>query len=92
MNCYIFTWDRYKDVGRQHILDFFDTLPEIKDWLATTGAILIISDALTAQAIYLKVHEKFPTLGFLITPTNIDYMWGFSSENTWDFIRKARRS
>jgi hypothetical protein len=89
MICYLLTWDRLKNTTgerRQEILDFLDTIPEIVNWRATTGIILLVSE-LTADEIIDKLHEKFPKLGFIVAPVNIDDVQGIANKETWDFIR-----
>lgn len=90
MNCYIFSWDRTgKDIDRQKILDFLDTISEVKNWKAVDGIILIVSDA-TAVQLNTQINQKFPTLRHLIAPITIDQIEGYTDQDTWDFIGNPR--
>jgi len=92
MTCYMLTWDRLKpDDGkrRQELMDFLDTIPEVVNWLGTTGVILLVSD-MGVDALNDKIHAKFPKLGFFILPVTSDMIGGNSTKLAWDFIANPK--
>jgi hypothetical protein len=78
-------------IDRQNILDFLNTLPnDVSIWRASTGAIFFASNS-TVKEISEKVHGKFPGLHFMISPIQIENIWGWTDKDTWEFIRTGRR-
>lgn len=92
MKCYLLTWDRLvvdDNKRRQEFIDFLDTIPEIVNWRASVGVILLVSD-LPAEIIQEKIRAKFPKeLGFLLVPINIHDAQGYTNRETWEFIRNS---
>jgi hypothetical protein len=87
MNCYLLTFHYTSLSERQVMLNFLDTVPEVLNWRAVSGAIFIISSTLT-----FKIHKGFPALNFFLTPvfgTNIN---GWADMETWDFISNPKSS
>jgi hypothetical protein len=89
MKCFTLIWQRTDKIKRQAILDVLDGLPLAANWFAATGAIFIASEN-TAQDLFEAIHEKLPDLGFIIIPTDIESVWGWESDNVWNFIRDPR--
>jgi hypothetical protein len=76
-------------IDRRSILDVLDTIPDVKNWRAHVGAILIASDS-TAENLFRKIHEKLPTLIFLIAPIEIEEVFGWTDQDTWEFISEPK--
>jgi hypothetical protein len=90
MTLYIFTWRRDDKVPRQKILDFLDTLTEVSDWHASTGAIFFRS-TLSGNELTDKFHAQFPDLFFAIAQVSIETVDGWTSKPAWEFIRAPRK-
>jgi len=92
MNCYVLVY-RHGNVERrqerQQILDFLDTLPEVKNWRASVGAIFIASDA-RAKSLTDKIHAKFPQLIFVLARIDRSEAHGWADKDTWRFINNPR--
>jgi hypothetical protein len=90
MNCFILTWRRNDDLPRRTILDTLDAIPDVLNWRAAVGAIIIVSES-DARSISEKINEKLPKLHFLVSPVSIDSAEGYMDKDTWNFIRRPRR-
>jgi hypothetical protein len=89
MNCYLLTWTLKKGdqlFPAKEIVDYLDTLQDIKNWRNDVGAIFLVSE-LSPTQLHSKIHRKFPELRYIITPIDINDIEGWAPKDTWDFIR-----
>jgi hypothetical protein len=78
-------------VERQQILDALDKVPEIVNWRAATGAIFIASES-SGKVLSEKINSAIPRhVHFVLVDAEIDQVWGWTDEETWNFIRRPRR-
>src|SRR5579862_1714228 len=70
---------------RQTVINFLDMLPEVVNWRASTGGILIVSrhdvNVLTA-----KLHEKLLKMNFILARIPGLTSQGWTDADTWKFI------
>ncbi len=94
MNCCILTWHSYyertkgetdKLVDRQTILDTLDTMPEVRFWRASTGAIFIGTET-AVRTLAPKIHAKLPKLLFVLALIRNEDADGWTDRRTWEVI------
>lgn len=76
-------------LNRQKIVDYLDTVPELKNWRATNGAVFIATE-MDENWLAQQIHKAFPEMHFMVTPVQIETVQGYQDAGTWDFIRNPR--
>jgi len=77
---------------RKTLLDFLDTRSEIKNWITVTSASFLVASDNNATSISAILHQKFPTLLFLVTKVESKNSNGWLNENIWRFINSPKSS
>jgi hypothetical protein len=88
MNSYVLIFD-HSVVPRQQMLQYIDTLPFIRNWRASTGAIFLASEWQPHQ-IYAPIHERFPNLHFVVSKVDRFTTQGWTDQETWDFLNNPK--
>lgn len=83
-NCYLLASEKLIS-GRQEVLDFLDTVPEVVNWRATQGIILVVTN-LEKRPLTAKLREKFPDMRLILSDVGLKSTDGWTDKETWDFI------
>ena len=93
MEAYIisFTSANYPVIDRQVILDFLNTQPIIKNWLAVMPHTILVATESSIKDVSKLLTERFPhNLTFLITEAG--YADGLANNQVWDFLNTPKSS
>jgi hypothetical protein len=83
--CHIVTFRPPFD--RQKLLDALDTMPNITNWRASTGAVFIVADeSVEVNTIADQLIAKLPDLRFVVSTISSKTSQGFTDKDTWAFI------
>jgi hypothetical protein len=88
MKVYILAF-AYGSPSRQEMLDFLDTLPEIKNWRASEGVIYLAAE-ISDDQIAEKIRAKYPKLRFIVTQISSATSQGWGAGALWEFIAKPK--
>jgi hypothetical protein len=77
-------------LGRQELLQYLDTLPEVLNWFtALPGQVIMVSEQ-TPNEIGAKVRARFPNHFF--TVSGISGIDGWMTKGFWDFVNNPKSS
>ena len=77
---------------RRSILEYFDTIPSIKNWYAFLPTAVFIISAATAFQLSELFRNKFPNNNFVITEVPRGANDGWLDKAAWDFINNPKSS
>lgn len=77
---------------RQHLLDFLNTLFEIKNWLAVNESLVLVVTDLMPIQLQQIINTAFPELSFMIFFVHPHEVDGRETLNVWDFINNPKSS
>src|SRR5262249_6130457 len=87
MKAYLLTFYNFEPplISRRVIQDHLESRSEVLNWLGFfPHAMVVVSDH-SAEALTEIIHERFPTLQFLLTEI-VSNSAGFLPKYDWDFI------
>src|ERR1035437_7096329 len=79
-------------VTKQTILDYFDTRPEVKNWITTTTASIVIVSDRDVHYLSNLVRLRFPSLVFIFAEVSTELVDGWTQPTLWDLIRNPTSS
>jgi hypothetical protein len=83
--CHILTWGGV--INRQRILNALDTVEDVVNWRASTGAIFIVTGLnLTSSELAFKLRPKLNGIRFIVASIVGQQAQGESDTATWNFI------
>lgn len=91
LQSYLLIFDN-NQILRQSILDYLDTQPIVKNWLAVLPAGIIIISHETAFELSKVFRERFPNQFFMCTEISRGANDGWLTKENWDFINEPKSS
>jgi hypothetical protein len=83
------TWQPPFD--RQKILDVINTIPEVANWRASSGAIFVVTlSSVSTHHLANTIRAKLPALTFVMAAISGHAAQGNTDQETWDFINNPR--